>query len=103
MDWFIAIGGVLASFTGVGVALRVSIIRIYNDLKEDRARTQAEHREDRERWRKERAEFHAEVTASREERAACQAKLEMLEQTVRDKLIAAQPRDEHGRFEAERG
>ena len=80
-----------------------AIALFYKDLKRDRERVLQEHRADRERWRAERAAFHDEIKASTAERAECRARLEALEQVVERKLEAAQPRDAHGRFEAERG
>ena len=89
----IAIGVTLLAAIGVAARwLKVSIERLYSDLKADREGERQQH-----------AETRRELAASREERAECRARLSALEATVEAKLEAAQPRDEDGRFVAERG
>ena len=105
------LAGPLAGSVAAIIATIVAAVGVlYRDLKKDRERALGAHNADRERYRADRKEWTRELLAAREERAACRAELAAtqtriatLEETVRLKMEAAQPRDSHGRFVDEAG
>lgn len=87
-----ALVGLEATILAVLGAISAAVAVLYRDLKRDRDRTMSAL-----------TKVTNELIQSRVERAECRAKLEALEETVRQKMLAAQPRDSHGRFESEQG
>ena len=106
-ELLIAAIGIVSAAPAIMLALaammRRSLLAAYADVRADLARAEEENRADRARWRNEREGYRKEILASTAERAECRERLAKLEATVAEKLLAAQPRDAHGRFEAERG
>lgn len=103
-------GAALTLATSLAFAMRRSLLAAYADVRADLARATEENRADRQRWRSERESYRRELQASTAGHAECRAEVQALKgevaslrATIDAKLLAAQPRDEHGRFEAEQG